>query len=37
MIETEGGLVFEDPSRPEDFVPRESVEARTLVVFDTRA
>jgi hypothetical protein len=28
---------FQHPERPRDFVPRESIEARTLVVFDERA
>jgi hypothetical protein len=28
---------FENPSRPKDFVPRESIEARTLVVLHPRA
>ena len=28
---------FENPARPSEFVPRESIEARTLVVFDERA
>ena len=25
---------FQNPTCPQDFVPRESIEARTLVVFD---
>jgi hypothetical protein len=28
---------FQNPACPKDFVPRESIEARTLVVFDERA
>jgi hypothetical protein len=28
---------FQNPACPSDFVPRESIEARTLVVFDERA
>jgi hypothetical protein len=27
---------FDNPARPRDFLPRESIEARTLVVFDER-
>jgi hypothetical protein len=28
---------FVNPARPSEFVPRESIETRTLVVFDERA